>query len=345
MIKIQKSNAELGTRASWHYQIMTKKKFKVDEQLDLKLGSLTAGTNEYKFYDKCRENLPDLIKGKPHILEDLISKINPLYKKVIGERMATVKKNKAKVAKATAFKNEVLEIFNYDKFTGAQKGYKGFYAYMLAKWYDVNVCPFCNRMYTFTVITPTGKTRPTFDHFYDKGTYPYLAVSFYNLVPSCQICNSSLKGSKEFRVSTNLHPLIEGGEIAIVFRTGIKSIDFVEGRKKSFKITMKPNNRPDTDLEYVKANNNALAFKLRELYNMHKTEAGEILKKCHRHDEREIDNYETWETENGHRLVNSREEAFRMIWGNYVDIEDLGKRPLAKFTRDILDEQEVLKFR
>lgn len=35
-----------------------------------------------------------------------------------------------------------------------------------------------------------------FNHFYDKGTYPYLALSFYNLIPSCSTCNSSkVKGN------------------------------------------------------------------------------------------------------------------------------------------------------
>lgn len=32
------------------------------------------------------------------------------------------------------------------------------------------------------------------DHFYPKSKYPFFAVSFYNLVPSCYECNSGLKG-------------------------------------------------------------------------------------------------------------------------------------------------------
>ena len=59
----------------------------------------------------------------------------------------------------------------------------------------IRTCPYCNRNYTFTVKSSSsaaGKkftTRPEFDHFYCKSKHPLLALSFYNLVPSCSVCN------------------------------------------------------------------------------------------------------------------------------------------------------------
>lgn len=59
----------------------------------------------------------------------------------------------------------------------------------------IRTCPYCNRNYTFIVKSScsTGEktftTRPEFDHFYNKSQHPLLALSFYNLVPSCSICN------------------------------------------------------------------------------------------------------------------------------------------------------------
>lgn len=66
-------------------------------------------------------------------------------------------------------------------------------AYGLAKKLNVNVCPYCNQLPTYTIGTSLKKgVRPEFDHFLDKVRFPYLALSIYNLVPSCHICNSNL---------------------------------------------------------------------------------------------------------------------------------------------------------
>lgn len=39
--------------------------------------------------------------------------------------------------------------------------------------------------------------------------YPHLALSLYNLVPSCSSCNSSLKGQKDFFKESHLNPLFD----------------------------------------------------------------------------------------------------------------------------------------
>ncbi len=102
-------------------------------------------------------------------------------------------------------------IGKYKNFTAKKKEYN---AYDLASKLQVNVCPYCNINSTFTI---ENGTRPEFDHFYDKTTYPILSLSFYNLIPSCHICNSSLKGDKNFSLKTHIHPYIdsfdEGGKI------------------------------------------------------------------------------------------------------------------------------------
>ena len=46
-------------------------------------------------------------------------------------------------------------------------------------------------------------------HFYDKATYTFLSATIDNLVPSCNVCNSKLKGTKNFKKTKHLHPLID----------------------------------------------------------------------------------------------------------------------------------------
>ena len=51
---------------------------------------------------------------------------------------------------------------------------------------DISVCPYCNRNFIYN----TDKKRPSeIDHFHAKSKYPLLAMSFYNLVPACKVCN------------------------------------------------------------------------------------------------------------------------------------------------------------
>ena len=62
-------------------------------------------------------------------------------------------------------------------------------AYYFFKKLNIRTCPYCNRNYTFTYLKENGKARPEYDHFYGRANCPLLAVSFFNLVPSCHDCN------------------------------------------------------------------------------------------------------------------------------------------------------------
>lgn len=89
------------------------------------------------------------------------------------------------------------EIFNYDALNYEKKCQEKNTAYWLQEQLGVEVCPYCNRMYT-TTLFGKNKIRPDFDHFYPQSKYPYLTVSLFNLIPSCSMCNR--KKSKEAEV-------------------------------------------------------------------------------------------------------------------------------------------------
>lgn len=72
-------------------------------------------------------------------------------------------------------------------------------------------CPYCND--TKLKIVPIAEEHKVdkkmlfdIDHFYSQKKYPYLALSFYNHIPSCQPCNQHFKGETEFTLSTHIHP-------------------------------------------------------------------------------------------------------------------------------------------
>lgn len=48
------------------------------------------------------------------------------------------------------------------------------------------VCPYCNRNF---INSRDDRMGSQLDHFYPVAEYPFFAVSLYNLIPSCNVCN------------------------------------------------------------------------------------------------------------------------------------------------------------
>jgi len=139
-------------------------------------------------------------------------------------------------------------------------------AYYFVKALGLKSCPYCNRNYIFVVDSENGKLRPEIDHFYPKSIYPFLAMSFYNLIPSCQICNHT----KSNKIKENLENPYDVKTNSYCFTYTPQSIEFsiVEKEKynlDSFEIDI--NGNPD----------NLEIFHLKELYKQHKDIVLELL--------------------------------------------------------------------
>ena len=106
--------------------------------------------------------------------------------------------------------DELLDfVFRYESFSQRAQ------AFRLLKDMDVNVCPYCNRIYTVTLTKNGHKSRPQFDHYMSKSKYPYFAVSLLNLIPCCGLCNQA-KSDKEDQI---LYPYFEEMGTDVLFRT------------------------------------------------------------------------------------------------------------------------------
>lgn len=114
-------------------------------------------------------------------------------------------KNEKIVKEKENFKDKYspYNIFSYDNLKDGLDGNWG--RHKILRLMGVNVCPYCQRNY----ITPyedekkmkkktkqLNKTTADLDHFIPKSTVPFLALSLYNFIPSCQICNSRMKLDK-----------------------------------------------------------------------------------------------------------------------------------------------------
>jgi hypothetical protein len=216
-------------------------------------------------------------------------------------------------------------IKKYENFTTKKQEYC---AYDLAKKLNVNVCPYCNINSTYTIIKENDEkiTRPEFDHFYDKATHPILALSFYNLIPSCHICNSTLKGTEEFSNRTHINPYSESLDKLSNFELQIKKSTFYHSID-GFDIELKAENK--------RAENSIKSFELKTRYDNHKDIVLELIQKNAIYNESYLDELLT---QYEGTLFKNREDLQRLISGGYISDEEIGKRPLSKLIKDISNE-------
>nr|WP_075518729.1 hypothetical protein [Moritella viscosa]SHN97599.1 Putative uncharacterized protein [Moritella viscosa] len=92
--------------------------------------------------------------------------------------------------------DRIYSLFNYDKH-GSYKKRQSSSLRDLFSSLNFKVCIYCNRNYTSNFLDGE-KNRPTFtlDHFYQKEKHPLFALSLFNLIPCCSVCNTTIKGTK-----------------------------------------------------------------------------------------------------------------------------------------------------
>ena len=67
---------------------------------------------------------------------------------------------------------------------------------------NLRICPYCGRQFIYAVEENGTTVKPQIDHFLPKRKYPFLALSFFNLIPVCNTCNmNGCKGNHD-----PLHP-------------------------------------------------------------------------------------------------------------------------------------------
>jgi hypothetical protein len=213
------------------------------------------------------------------------------------------------------------------------------YAYWLGSKLGINTCPYCNRSFIHTVIDKNHKEiiRPTFDHFYPQSRHPFLSLSFYNLIPSCYYCNSSLKTAAIITPDTHLHPYLEGYGTDVRFKILIAGNKPQKSDPENYSIWLQQfmsNLLP----KYRKifggndAEGNINLFKLNEIFLSHRDVVGELIVKC--------DKYSGGYADSLHKVFDQlrtdKSEFYKFYFGNYYNEKDFHRRPLAKMTKDVI---------
>ena len=145
-----------------------------------------------------------------------------------------------------------------------------------------------------------------------------MALSIYNLIPSCSICNSTIKGSKPLSLELNIHPYIE--EEDFKFSYEYNSISGL-----AVKTICEKGSKTENTLEF---------FKIKDIYNAH---SDYELKDLYDLRKKYSDTFLNIIEKNFDGIM-SKEEAYRIIFGVEINEENYHKRPFSKFKKDIIEE-------
>ena len=269
-------------------------------------------------------------KRKKYLLNNLEKIITASPDKLL--LILTNYKRFCKRNKTLKWSTNLPEAFSYENFRSREK----YNLYHLAIKLQVNVCPYCNRQYTFTVINAKkGITRPEFDHFFSQEKFPLFSLSFYNLVPSCHTCNATLKHTKAFSLIGNIHPYLNGFSSDCIFKYKPLDSKASAGLNENYELKLKLNNK---SILLNNINGNTTVFKLKEIYENHPDIIKEIVRKEHISG----GNYLFRLKKMFHPYLNDINELYKIAFGNFYNEEDYEKRPLAKFSKDIFNDSLFL---
>jgi len=217
-------------------------------------------------------------------------------------------------------RDDVKALFKYEK------KFQEHISKFFEEYVEVHTCYFCNIEFINTFMTKDEKIKNgfTLDHYIDKGKYPYLALSLYNLIPSCYTCNSKVK---RVRSVETLSPASTHFDFdnKVKFKTFMQNRNLLIDCEDDFALLLKED-FSDIYKQYIDV------FELDGRYKYHKYKVIEMINKRKEYPNSRI-------KELALLTQKTEEEVKQDLFGEYLfEDEDLHKRPLSKLVRDISEE-------
>ena len=212
--------------------------------------------------------------------------------------------------------NTSFIIYELLKILFIEKGYNTLDSEKKKKFFNyhkIKTCIYCNRNYIFN-FEENGHVKGQIDHFYYKKKYPYLAMSYYNLIPCCQTCNY-IKGTFDAFTKNSISP-------------------YLRNNNKLFNITPKSM----TEFEFKPFNEELLEkLKIVGIYNEgHIDIVNDLyIKFFHENSNEYFKNLKK-----AHEILNLDEEDFyRFLTCSSQKEKDFHKRSFSKMTYDIIGKE------
>jgi len=201
-------------------------------------------------------------------------------------------------------------IFNYDR----DRKCRIKYAFELLNF---KVCIYCNRNYISNYSKNKVKTATfTLDHFHQKDKYPIFSLSLYNLIPSCSVCNTSIKNTQSLNHYNNPHSdSYNFHELARFKLQGSDSVKLISTNVECKK--------------YIRD------FKINEIYDIHSTEIKDIINRRRTFNDKQIKNLSEITKISPNKIKS-------ILFGNVIFNQDLDQESLAKLKVDLAKELNLI---
>jgi len=151
-------------------------------------------------------------------------------------------------------------------------------------------------------------------------------------VPSCLVCNRSVKNQATVNYGDFIHPYEEGFDSAAKFNVIPLDTDSAVGLGNRFTVGLEYN-----AIEPIKAKRCKKSFELfqvQDIYNeSHGGEIADIIRRHHISNGRYLE-----ELHDAFPALGTIEELYRVAFGNVYSTDDFITRPLSKLTKDVVDQ-------
>jgi len=237
-------------------------------------------------------------------------------------------------------KKDLSKVFNYKSIRDREDHL--YNIYRLSQNLKIEICPYCNRNYTTShhyKIKANNNERikyifPAFDHFKSQKDYPLLALSFYNLLPTCSICNSNIKNSIEVALR---HPYNQD------YITNYYHFDFIAndydtliGKDENLEIEIKFK-EGISEMNKKEIENTLFFFNTKDTYEMnHKSLIKDIINKKLTYSDKYLE-----ELQNTYGI--KFEDAYKILFETHFEDEKLHKNPFSKIKKDIYSKLDNIK--
>ena len=247
----------------------------------------------------------------------------------LSDEAYVISKYKKKVLKNT----EYFLLKNYESYRKSMKLVK------IVQIMGGEVCPYCNRNFVENYVTrkENGQRKAYFkgdlDHYYSKEEIPALALSFFNLVPSCKVCNHEKSDSTkrtfypfydnendEYHFSIEVYDSNDTRDI--VYEEPIEDIE-----EKRFDSTSNGEKKLSERMK-----NSKETFHLEKKYNHSKEYVKEMIRKRYIYSETHKDIL----LKNFAGIFVNEKQSVETLYSYSDNEEYMHNRPLSKLTKDIL---------
>lgn len=197
----------------------------------------------------------------------------------------------------------------------------------------IRTCVYCNAQYAISIKRDKGDYTSSFqiDHYLPKSKYPYLAISFFNLQPSCGHCNQLKSKNKSlFNLYTKRTSDVQP------FRFNVNRLSLLQ-----FLLTADPDNLKIniTSTNSSLMENHEKRFHVKVKYEKHKEEAGDIVLLSRFYNRAYLNQLHS---QFSSIMPHFRNQILNMLLGFPVMEEDVHKRPLTLMRQDIAKQLNVL---